>query len=250
MDERFDAIPFLVLLEEDERNLADEIHLLDDLPSDALPRASVDDIRGIDVEVIDEAVFLFPHIVAPSYGDQVFVLIPSRVNLITLAFGKHSNLNVRRIVRIAENTEQHRAFGLRSGDAFALAEFAVEVSALDNILKFLERPICPCGLLRPFHRTAVEEYECDFIDVNLIRYRQLPYRFEPDEIPLFVGNDLVLPLHDFMGGYFILFERGNRHIHTVVHALLDRRNIFGGQQLLKLLISSYKSIEIIAKQIK
>ena len=53
-----------------------------------------------------------------------------------------------------------------------------------------------------------------------------------------------------MGGYFILFERGNRHIHTVAHALLDRRNIFGGQQLLKLLISSYKSIEIVAKQIK
>ena len=112
MDERFDAIPFLVLLEEDERNLADEIHLLDDLPSDALPRASVDDIRGIDVEVIDEAVFLFPHIVAPCYGNQILVLIPARVNLITLAFGKHSNLNVRRVVRIAENAEKHRTFGL------------------------------------------------------------------------------------------------------------------------------------------
>ena len=131
-----------------------------------------------------------------------------------------------------------------------MAEFAVEVSVLDDILKFLERPVCSCGLLRPFHRTAIEEYKGDFIDVNLIGDRQLPYRLEPDEIPLFVGDDLVLPLHDFMGGYFILFERGNRHIHTVAHALLDRRNIFGGQQLLKLLISSYKSIEIIAKQIK
>ena len=112
MDKRLDAFPLFVLLEEDDRNLAYEIRLLDDLPSDALPRAAVDDVRGVDVEVIDEAVFLFPYIVAPCYGNQILVLIPARVNLISLALGEHSNLNVRRVVRIAENAEKHRTFGL------------------------------------------------------------------------------------------------------------------------------------------
>ena len=64
------------------------------------------------------------------------------------------------------------------------------------------------------------------LERNYITYEEV---MAGGELYHFVGDDLVLPLHDFMGGYFILFERGNRHIHTVAHALLDRRNVFGGQ---------------------
>ncbi len=128
-----------------------------------------------------------------------------------------------------------------------MAQLAVEVGVFENFLELLKRPICPCGLLRPFHRAAVEEYEGDLVDVNLIRNRQLPYGVKANEIALFVGDDLILALHDLVRGNLILFEGFDSHIHTVAHPVFDRRNIFGRQQLLELLIVSYKSVEIIAK---
>ena len=138
--QRFNACPFLFLLEQDNGNFPNEVFFFLHLPAETATDAFVDGVRGIDVEMILHLVVCLD-VVAPAYGNDVLELVPAHIQVVSLALCENTYLYVRIALIVPEHTEQHCAFRFRSGYALALTYLAVEMRILDNVHILVERPV-------------------------------------------------------------------------------------------------------------
>ena len=138
--QRLNSCPFLFLLEQDNGDFPHEVFFFLHLPSETTTDTFVDDVRGIDVEMILHLVVCLD-VVSPAYGNDVLELVPAHIDVISLALCENTYLYVRVAVIIPEYTEQHCTLRFRSGYALALTYLAVEMCILDNVHVLVESPV-------------------------------------------------------------------------------------------------------------